>query len=138
MSLQTAKLFKNPLALAGAALVIHIGAATAGDVQQQARDLLTGPIAAHSAPQSPPREGKVSRQTADAQESARALLLGTTGSRAGGAETIKQSEVAGASGESARKVRPVGHGDAQAAARQLLLGQAAASDASRLTARRAH
>jgi hypothetical protein len=80
----------------------------------------------------------VSRQTADAQESARALLLGTTGSRVGGAETIKQSEVAGASGESARKARPVGHGDAQAAARQLLLGQAAASDASRLTARRAH
>ena len=137
MSLQTAKLFKNPLALAGAALVIHIGAATAGDVQQQARDLLTGTIAAHSAPQSPPREGKVSRQTADAQESARALLLGTSGTRVG-AETIKQSEVAGASGESARKARPVGHGDAQAAARQLLLGQLVASDASRLTARRAH
>ena len=137
MSLQTAKLFKNPLALAGAALVIHIGAATAGDVQQQARDLLTGTIAAHSAPQSSPREGKVSRPTADAQESARALLLGTSGTRVG-AETIKQPEVAGASGESARKARPVGHGDAQAAARQLLLGQAAASDASRLTARRAH
>ena len=138
MSLQTAKLFKNPLALAGAALVIHIGPATAGDVQQQARDLLTGTIAAHSAPQSSPREGKVSRPTADAQESARALLLGTSGTRVAGAETIKQSEVAGASGESARKARPVGHGDAQAAARQLLLGQAAASDASRLTARRAH
>ena len=137
MSLHTAKLFKNPLALAGAALVIHIGAATAGDVQQQARELLTGTIATHSAPQSPPREGKVSRQTADAQESARALLLGTT-SRVGGAETIKQSEVAGASGESARKARPEGHGDAQAAARQLLLGQSVASDASRLTARRAH
>jgi len=138
MSLQTAKLFKNPLALAGAALVIHIGPATAGDVQQQARDLLTGTIADHSAPQSSPREGKVSRPTADAQESARALLLGTSGTRVGGAETIKQSEVAGASGESARKARPVGHGDAQAAARQLLLGQLVASDASQLTARRAH
>jgi len=142
MSLHIAKLFKNPLALAGAALVMHIGAATAadstGDAQQQARELLTGTTTAHSAPQSPPREGKVSRQTADAQESARALLLGTTGSRVGGAETIKQSEVAGASGESARKVRPVGHGDAQAAARQLLLGQPVASDASRLTVRRTH
>src|SRR2546430_9935540 len=46
MSLHIAKFFKNPLALAGAALVIHIGAATAadstGDVQQQARELLTG------------------------------------------------------------------------------------------------
>ena len=31
MSLHIAKLFKNPLALAGAALVIHIGAAMAAD-----------------------------------------------------------------------------------------------------------
>jgi hypothetical protein len=137
MSLQTAKLFKNPLALAGAALVIHIGAATAGDVQQQARDLLTGTIAAHSAPQSPPHEGKVRRQTADAQQSARALLLGPS-SHVGGAERIKQAEVAGASAESDRKAHPVGHGDAQVAARQLLLGQPVASDAPRLTARRAH
>jgi hypothetical protein len=137
MSLHTAKFLKNPLALAGAALVIHIGAATAGDAQQHARELLTGTITTHPAPQSPPREGKASRQIGDAQESARALLLGTT-SHVGGAETIKQSQVAGASSESARKAGPVGHGDAQAAARQLLLGQPVASDASRLTARRAH
>src|SRR5437762_4893231 len=81
MSLHIAKFFKNPLALAGAALVIHIGAATAadstGDVQQQARELLTGITTAHSAPQSPPRDGKVTSRTADAQESARQLLLGT-------------------------------------------------------------
>jgi hypothetical protein len=140
MSLHIAKFFKNPLALAGAALVIHIGAATAadstGDVQQQARELLTGITTAHSAPQSPPRDGKVTSRTADAQESARQLLLGTTGSRVGGAEAIKQSQVAGASGETARQARPVAHGDAQAAARQLLLGQPVASDASRLAARR--
>jgi hypothetical protein len=46
MSLHIAKLFKSPLALAGAALGIHIGAATAadstGNAQQQARALLTG------------------------------------------------------------------------------------------------
>jgi hypothetical protein len=141
MSLHITKLFKNPLALAGAALVMHIGAATAadstGDAQQQARELLTGTTTAHSAPQSsPPRDGKVTSRTADAQESARQLLLGTTGSRVGGAEAIKHSEVAGASGEAARPARPVAHGDAQAAARQLLLGQTVASDASRLTARR--
>ncbi|HLY51579.1 MAG TPA: hypothetical protein VKQ31_01085 [Steroidobacteraceae bacterium] len=45
MSLHIAKLFKSPPALAGAALVIHIGAGTAadstGDAQQQARELLT-------------------------------------------------------------------------------------------------
>jgi len=141
MSLHITKLFKNPLALAGAALVMHIGAATAadstGDAQQQARELLTGTTTAYSAPQSsPPRDGKVTSRTADAQESARQLLLGTTGSRVGGAEAIKHSEVAGASGEAARPARPVAHGDAQAAARQLLLGQRVASDASGLTARR--
>jgi hypothetical protein len=141
MSLHITKLFKNSLALAGAALVMHIGAATAadstGDAQQQARELLTGTTTAHSARQSsPPRDGKVTSRTADAQESARQLLLGTTGSRVGGAEAIKHSEVAGASGEAARPARPVAHGDAQAAARQLLLGQTVASDASRLTARR--
>lgn len=46
MSLHIAKLFKSPLALAGATLVIHIGAAMAadstGDAQEQARELLTG------------------------------------------------------------------------------------------------
>ena len=140
MSLHIAKLFKSPLALAGAALVIHIGAATAadstGDAQQQARELLTGTTTAHSAPQSAARDGKATGPTADAQELARQLLLGTTGSRVGGAEAIKQSEVARASGETPRQARPVAHGDAQAAARQLLLGQRVASDASGLAARR--
>src|SRR2546429_7404701 len=107
MSLHIAKFFKNPLALAGAALVIHIGAATAadstGDAQQQARELLTGTTTAHSAPQSAPRDGKVTRPTADAQELARQVLLGTTGSRVGGAEAIKQSEAARASGKTDRK-----------------------------------
>jgi hypothetical protein len=119
---------------------IHIGAATAadfrGDAQQQARELLTGTTTAHSAAQSPPRDGKLRRPTADAQELARQLLLGTTGSRVGGAEAINHSEVAGASGEAAQQARPVAHGDAQAAARELLLGRTVASDASRLTARR--
>ena len=142
MSLHIAKLFKNPLVLAGAALVIHIGAATAadptGDAQQQARELLTGTTTAHSAPQSAPRDGKVTRPTADAQELARQLLLGTTGSRVGGGEAIKQSEAARASGETTRQARPVVRGDAQAAARQLLLGQRVASDASGLVARRTH
>jgi len=140
MSLRIAKLFKNPLVLARAALVIHIGAATAadptGDAQQQARELLTGTTTAHSAPQSAPYDGKVPRPTSDAQELARQLLLGTTGSRVGGAEATKQSEAARASGETARQARPVARGDAQAAARQLLLGQRVASDASGLTARR--
>ena len=121
MSLHIAKLFKNPLALAGAALVIHIGAATAadstGDIQQQMRDLLTGTITAHSAPQSGAARSKVTRPTADAQDLARQLLLGTTGSGVGDAAAIKQSEVARTSGETARQARSVAHGDTQAAAR---------------------
>jgi len=140
MSLQIAKLFKNPLALASAALVIHIGAATAGDstrdAQQQARELLTGTTTAHSAPRSAPRDGKATRPSADAQELARQVLLGTTGSRAEGVEASKPSEAARASGATARHARPVVHGDAQAAARQLLIGQHVASEASGLTARR--
>jgi hypothetical protein len=134
MSLHIAKLFKNPLALAGAALLIHIGAATAadstGDAQQQARELLTGTPSAHSAPQSALRDGKVTRPTADAQELARQLLLATTGSRVGDAAAIKQSQVARASGETVRQARPVARGDAQAAVRHLLLGQRVTSDAS--------
>src|SRR5207249_7609498 len=82
------------------------------------------------------KNGKVTRPTADAQELARQVLLRTTASRLGAAEAIKQSEVARASGETARQARPVAHGDSQAAARQLLLGQRVASDASGLAARR--
>jgi hypothetical protein len=78
MSLHIATLFSRLLALASAILVIPIGVATAADstdyVQQQA--------------QSEPRDGAVTRPTPDAQELARQLLLGTTGSRVRGAETI--------------------------------------------------
>jgi len=139
MSLHIAKLFSRPLALASAALVIHIGAAAAADstadVQQQARELLAGTTAAHSAPQSGLRDGKATRPTADAQELARQLLLGATGSRVGDAKTIKHSEIAGASRKTELRGRPVAYGDAQAAARQVLLGQHHASDASYLAAR---
>jgi hypothetical protein len=134
MSLHIAKLFSRPLALASAALVIHIGAATAadstGDIQQQMRELLTGTPTAHSAPQSGLRDGKVTSPTVDSQEFVKQLLLGTAGSRVGGAQTIKHSEVAGASGQMAPQKRPAAHGDMQEAVRQDLLGQHHASDAS--------
>ena len=90
MSLHIAKLFKNPLALAGAALVIHIGAATAadstGDIQQQMRDLLAGTITVHSAPQSGARHDKVTARTVptdDVQQQMRDLLAGTIIARFG-------------------------------------------------------
>ena len=54
MSLHIAKLFKSPLALASAALVIHIGAATAADstadIQQQMKELLTPAAALTQSP----------------------------------------------------------------------------------------
>ncbi|HZZ15260.1 MAG TPA: hypothetical protein VFE08_04790 [Candidatus Sulfotelmatobacter sp.] len=119
MSLHIVKLFSRPLALASAILVIPIGVATAADstdyVQQQAQSGL--------------RDGAVTSPTPDAQELARRLLLGTTGSRVRGAETRKYSEVAGATGEAKPQKRRLAYGDAQAAAQQLLLGQHHASDA---------
>jgi hypothetical protein len=137
MSQHIAKLVKNPLVLIAAALVIHIGAATAvdlaGDPQQQARELLTGTTGGHHAPRAAPRDRKQTGPTVDAQELARQLLLGTTGAR-GGATKNRQLEVARASGEASRQSRAAAHGgaahgDAQEAARQLLLGQPVASEA---------
>jgi len=134
MSLHIAKLFTRPLALASAALVIHIGAATAadskGDVQQQMREVLTGAISAHFAPRSGPRDSKVATRTVESQEFVRQLLLGTTASRLGDAETIKHSEVAGASGKTETQKRTVAYDDMQVAVRQVLLGQHHARDAS--------
>jgi hypothetical protein len=81
MSLHIAKLFETPLALAGAALVIHIGAATAadstGDIQQRMRDLLAGTIAVHSAPQSGARHDKVTARTLPTCDVQQQLLAGT-------------------------------------------------------------
>ena len=133
MSLHIAKLFKSPLTLAAGALIVHISAVTAadstGDTQQQVKELLTWTTIAHSASQSGPREHSTS-PTADAQEFVKQLLLGTTASRVGGDEAIKHSEVAGTSGETNPKQRPVPHSDIQAAVRQLLLGTQHAIDAS--------
>jgi hypothetical protein len=139
MSKPIAKLFKNPLALAGAALVLHIGAASAADpnfdAQQQARELLTGTASAHVAPRSAPRDRKETGPTADAQEMARQLLLGASVARAEGAVATRRMELARVSGEPARQARLVAYGDPQAAARQLLLGQPVASDAAGSVAR---
>ena len=120
MSLHIAKLFSRPLALASAALVIHMGVASAadstGDSQQQMKASLAGTTKAHSAPQSGLRDGAVTSPTPDAQELARQLLLGTTGSPVRGAHTTKHSEVAGATGETEPQKHRVANGDAQAAA----------------------
>lgn len=115
MSLHVAKFLKNPLVLASAAIVIHIGAATAADIQQQMQEVLVGTPSAHSAPHSALRDRNVTSASADAQESVKQVLLGTISPRVERAETITKSELAV---------------DLQSAVRQILLGQRHASDAS--------
>ena len=133
MSLHVAKVIKNPLALASAALFIHISAVTAagstGDIQQQMKELLTGTTTAHSASQSGPREGTLSGPIVDAQESVRQLLLGTPRFRVAGYEATNHSATV-PSDKPAPKRRPVAYNDAQASVRQSMLGQRPASDAS--------
>jgi hypothetical protein len=139
MSLHNAKLFIRPLVLASAALVVHIGAASAadsnGDIQQQMKDLLAGTITAHSSPQSISRDDKVTRSTGDAQELAKQLLLGKTGSRVEDTGTLKQSEAAGTPAKTEPRKWRVAYGDVQAAMGQVLLGQPHASDARYVAAR---
>jgi hypothetical protein len=133
MSLHIAKLVR-PLALASAALVIHIGGATAadskGDVQEQIREVLTGTPSAHFARPSEPRDSRVTTRTVDSQDFVRQILLGTVASRVTDAETIKHSEVSGVSGKTKTQQRPVAYGDVQVAVRQVLSGQHRARDAS--------
>jgi len=127
MSLHLAKLFSGPLALASAALALHIGAAAAadstGDIQQQTRALLSGTTPTHFVAQSAPRDAKVTSPAADSQEFVKRLLLGRAAYRVEGAESIKHFEVAGATGKTQPQQRIVVHGDLQVAVRQDLLGQ---------------
>ena len=127
MSLHIAKSFRGPLSLISAALLIHIGGAlaadSAGDVEQQMRELLAGKIATQSAPPSERRDDRGVKPTIDAQEFARRLLLGVTDSRVQGTEAVTRSVNAGSPGESTAKKRLLVRGDAQATAQRLLLGQ---------------
>jgi hypothetical protein len=86
MSLHIRRPFKRPLALTGAALIIHIGSAIAADAtrgtQQHVRDFPAGANTAHSPAQSVLREGSVRSPTAAGHEFIRLVLLGTAVSRA--------------------------------------------------------
>ena len=130
MSLHIVKFLSRPLALISAALLIHVGGAvaadSAGDAQQQARELLAGRIAAQSAPSERRAEGTV-RSTGDAQELARRVLLGVTDSGVQGTKPITRPDKAAAPVELTVQKSLPAHGDAQAMARRLLLGQANAA-----------
>jgi hypothetical protein len=130
MSLHIVKFFSRPLPFILAALLIHVGGAvaadSAGDVQQQARELLAGRIATQSAPTSERRADGAVRPTGDAQEQARRLLLGVTDSGVQGSKPITRRDNAAAPVEFTPKGVLV-HGDAQAMARRILLGRANAA-----------
>lgn len=139
MSLHISRLFKATLAITAAALVIHVGTASAADftadTQQQIKNLLTGTSTAHSALQFGPREGKVSIATVDAQESVKQLLLGTGVSGFRGAEAIEHSEVATASDVASPRQRKVTNTDMQATVQKILLGQHEGTNASLVASR---
>jgi hypothetical protein len=125
MSLHIVRSFSRPLTLISAVLLIHIGGAvaadSAGDVQQQMRELLAGRIATQSAPPSERRDDRTVRPTADVQELARRLVLGVTEPRVQDTQAMTRPE--SAEGVSTLQKRLLAHDDAQAMARRLLLGR---------------
>ena len=131
MSLHIMKFLGRPLSVISVALLIHVGGAvaadSAGDVQQQARDLLTGRIATQSAPSSEPRAERAVRSTGDAQELARRVLLGVADSGVQGTKPIARPDSAAAPVGFSVQKSVLARGDAQAMARRLLLGQANAA-----------
>ena len=109
MSLHFIKDF-TPLAAVTAALVLQIGSAAAAspdDVQQQMRDVLAGKVTRPPAPSATSGEDG-GRPVADAQQLARLLLVGA------GSHTASGKNRPGAARD---------HGDAQALAQRVLLGQ---------------
>jgi hypothetical protein len=132
MSVRIVKFFNRPLSIISAALLFHVAGAvaadSAGDAQQQARELLTGRIATESAPLSERRADRSVRPTGtDAQEQARRLLLGVNDSGVQGTKSTTRPDSAAAPVElNVQKGVPL-HGDAQAMARRLLLGQSNAT-----------
>jgi outer membrane receptor protein involved in Fe transport len=131
MSLHIAKLaLVHSLALASAAIFLHIGSASAAhpakDIQQQMQELLAGTAAASSASPSGVRGGQGTARAVDSQELVREVLSGKTASS--GTESRRHSSIAANS----VKAQPRGftYRDSQAAMRHVLLGQSHARDAS--------
>ncbi len=121
MSLHILKLFGRSLPLAVAALFVHIGGATAadsaGDIQQQTQELLTGVRTTHSIPAKELHDGKrTSPMVVDTQEFVKRFLLGTTLAHTDGSETIQPVKPPAASSANM-------HTDFQSTVRQFLLGQ---------------
>ena len=125
MSLNIPRSLRRSLAIASAVLLVHGGSAAAanpqGDIQQQVRDFLTGNVAMHSIARPERPAGEALRSNPDAQEFARRLLLGWSACRVGDSQSPKQ-RLSPAVPNDSEQGSPE-QGDAQAAMRQLLLGE---------------
>ena len=133
MTSSLARLVKNPLIFASAAVLLQVGMVSAGeaaDLQQQMRDLLTGSAVTAAAAQRPAHAEEQPIPTLDSQEYMKRVLLGAT--RAGGpvAAPAAATVVAHTAGTSRTLPRQTGPRDIQLAVRQVLLGVHPSSDAS--------
>src|ERR1700685_4561243 len=96
MSIHIPKSFTRSSSLIAAALLIRIGGAmaadSAGDVQQQMRELLAGKSATRSALTTESHDAVTPRRSADAQALARRLVRGVTDSRLKGTQAATPPE----------------------------------------------
>ena len=136
MSPRFTRFFIHPLALLPAAFLVHIGAAvagdSAGDVQQQVRDLLSGRSQAQFGAPAEQSTDRTAKSPGDAHDSARRLLLGLTESTGPG-RAVARPENAAAQVSSAVHRNTHGHDDAQATARSLILGRSNAATGEGMT-----
>jgi hypothetical protein len=131
MSPRFTRFFTHPLALLPAAFLVHVGAAvagdSAGDVQQQVRDLLSGRGQAQFGAPAERSGDRTAKSPDDAHDSARRLLLGLTESPRPGSRAMAQPENAAHQVSSAVQRNAHGYDDAQAMARSLILGRSDAA-----------
>jgi hypothetical protein len=129
MSPRFTRFFTHPLALVPAAFLVHIGAAvagdSAGDVQQQVRDLLSGRSQAQFGAPAERSADRTAKSPDDAHDSARRLLLGLTESTRPGSRAMARVENAAPQVSPAVQRNAHGYDDAQAMARSLILGRSA-------------
>lgn len=136
MSPRFTSFFIHPLALLPAAFLVHIGAAaagdSAGDVQQQVRDLLSGRSQAQFGAPAAQSTDRSAKYPGDAHDSARRLLLGLTESTGPG-RAMARPENAAAQVSSAVHRNTHGYDDAQATARGLIMGRSNAATGGGMT-----
>jgi hypothetical protein len=125
MSRQITNAFGRSLAIASAALLIHIGSAAAAapqnDFQREVSAVLAGTGVTHSALQANSARAEATGTKVDAQQFARQLLLGWSTSHTARAGSAAQSESADASDVSGEG--SLSQGDIQSTVQRFLRGE---------------